>query len=328
MRIFSSIAFILVCVFSLSFSGFLDTVPDTPLQEEWIKLNGQMPPHYYGEPDSNAIALGWQLISEGQAIIDGEQTERISKYFVCTDCHSAKRDMADPAIQNPEDRLQYAIENNLPFLPGSSLYGMVNRTGWYANDYETKYGDLTIEASKSLKSAIQLCAQECSQGRKLQTKELDAILAYLWDNQWKLSDLFTDQEWTEYQSLNNKEKVPFLRQQYLPVLENHFVKPAYNKSYLAGQNGNAINGKEIYNRACLSCHSNKRVTHLALDTTKFSRNYLFKKTITNDHHSVYTAVRNGTYPIPGSKPYMPQYTKERMSEAQLEDLMTYLNTKR
>jgi hypothetical protein len=43
--------------------------------------------------------------------------------------------------------------------------------------------------------------------------------------------------------------------------------------------------------------------------------------------SVYDITRKGTYSKNGYKPYMPNYTKERMSDRQLENLMEFIRQK-
>ena len=40
--------------------------------------------------------------------------------------------------------------------------------------------------------------------------------------------------------------------------------------------------------------------------------------------SIFYAARKGSYSQPGYKPYMPNYTAERMSEQQMKDLMAYI----
>ena len=72
------------------------------------------------------------------------------------------------------------------------------------------------------------------------------------------------------------------------------------------------------------CHENSRVTYLNLDADVLSGQYLWKHREGYDDLSIYQVVRWGTYPITGRKQYMPLYTKEKMSDDQLEDLMAYI----
>ena len=69
----------------------------------------------------------------------------ISKYYVCTTCHNLEIEDPDLRVSDPETRLTFAKENDLPFLQGSTFKGIVNRESWYNDDYVKKYGDEKIE---------------------------------------------------------------------------------------------------------------------------------------------------------------------------------------
>ena len=91
-----------------------------------------------------------------------------------------------------------------------------------------------------------------------------------------------------------------------------------------GEGGDAENGKLIYKKACMFCHQNKRVTYLHLDDGKLSGRFLWRNRKKYSDQSIYQIVRHGTYSKTGRKQYMPHYTKEKMSDAQLNDLVAYI----
>jgi hypothetical protein len=138
--------------------------------------------------------------------LSGQKTSKQSKHFVCTSCHNIEREDPDLSVADPQARLEYVVEKGLPFLQGTALYGAVNRTSFYNDDYVKKYGDLVFKAKNNLREAIQLCAVECSQGRTLESWELESVLAYLWSIQLKLEDLqLNDEEMKSIEeALNNK----------------------------------------------------------------------------------------------------------------------------
>jgi mono/diheme cytochrome c family protein len=221
----------------------------------------------------------------------------------------------------------------LPFLPASTLWGIYNRKAFYNGDYTKKYGEVISEAKASLPEAIQVCAEYCSAGRKLKNWELDAIMHYFKSKELKLKDLPIDGN-TKKNILNvgkltEKEKTKFLQ-----ILETCIVK-AYPATFMEtmprderryGENADAENGREIFNRSCMHCHENGRVTNLKLGRDVLTGR-MFEKHLTDyTDLSLYQIVRHGTYTMPGRNQYMPLYTKEKMSDEQLENLVAYLKT--
>ena len=91
-----------------------------------------------------------------------------------------------------------------------------------------------------------------------------------------------------------------------------------------GKGGNAENGQFIYEKACMFCHENKRVTYLHLDDGKLSGLFLWRNRKNYTDQSIYQIVRHGTYSKVGRKQYMPHFTKEKMSDEQLNDLVAYI----
>ncbi len=105
-----------------------------------------------------SIAAGKGIVLFGST--KGKTGKPQSKHFVCTSCHNVVREDPDLSKTDPQARLEFARDQGIPFLPGTSLYGAVNRTSFYNGDYEKKYGDLVKPARNNIREAIQICADE------------------------------------------------------------------------------------------------------------------------------------------------------------------------
>lgn len=278
---------------------------------------------------------GEQLVRYGITTdAKGNKTGKQSPHFVCTSCHNIQRDQPDLSRVDPQGRLTYSVAQGLPFLPGSALYGAVNRTSFYNDDYQKKYGDLVIPAKNNLREAIQLCAVECSQGRKLEDWELESVLAYLYTIGLKMKDLPLKP--ADYEVVNlgvssqdeASKAVQLLKSKYLLGEPATFLLPPPNrKTGTEGMVGNAENGRLIYENACLFCHENQRYAFYNLDNSKKTLDFLNKHAPKYTRYSIYQVIRYGTSPIPGKRTYMPNYTAEKMSLQQVEDLRAYLKRK-
>lgn len=263
----------------------------------------------------------------------GGETGKQSNHFVCTSCHNIQREDPDLRVSDPQARLEYVSENGLPFLQGTTLYGAVNRTSFYNGDYEKKYGALVKPARNSLREAIQLCAIECSQGRRLETWELESVVAYLWTIGLKMGDLQLQEK--DYQRINEAiagngdkaEAIELVKSRYLPGSPATFVKPPENRKEGYSYKGNPDNGKLIYELSCLHCHEKERYSFFNLDDTEMSFDFLNKHISRYTRYSIYQVGRWGTSPIPGKKAYMPNYTAEKMSDQQMEDLRAYIEVR-
>ncbi|MEM1119867.1 MAG: hypothetical protein AAGJ18_05425, partial [Bacteroidota bacterium] len=87
-----------------------------------------------------SVENGKRLFFEGfSSRPNGKKTKKQSKHFVCTSCHNVVREDPDLSVTDPQARLVYAKENELPFLQGTTMYGAVNRTSFYNGDYYKKY---------------------------------------------------------------------------------------------------------------------------------------------------------------------------------------------
>ena len=275
--------------------------------------------------------VGEDIVKHGFSKRSGEKkSRRQSKHFECIACHNIEREDPNLAFTTPEARLTYTAERGLPFLQGTTLYGAVNRDTYYNGDYEKKYGSLVQTARNSIREAIQLCATECAQGRRLKSWELESVLAYLWKIDLKVGDLNISDSEIEViqQSLEEGDVQPahlnLLDKKYSKLSEATFLPPPEDRSEGVGLMGNPSAGKLLYKNSCLHCHYQKKYSFLHLDEGKLSLEYLNKKADTYHAHSLYQVSRYGTYSKYGKQSYMPRYTEERMSQQQLADLRAYI----
>ena len=90
--------------------------------------------------------------------------------------------------------------------------------------------------------------------------------------------------------------------------------------------GNAASGKYIFEKSCMTCHENERVSFYNINNSSISKKDLLKK-LNNKENELLTILRYGTQPLPGSKAYMPLFTNEKLSDQHIADLIAYLNEK-
>ena len=208
---------------------------------------------------------------------------------------------------------------------------MVNRESWYNGDYQKKYGDLALLAHDSLRESIQLCAKVCSQGRRLEKWELNAILCYVWTLEYTLGDLKLES--SDYERINaataNEEKqaemIALLKSRYTQRSPATFTDaPPDKKSGYEGLTGRPETGKDIYELSCQNCHHQNGESNLVLDNTSYTFRKFKRKIAKESRFSLYKIIRYGTHPIDGHRPYMPHYPLERMSNQQVEDLRAYI----
>ncbi len=264
---------------------------------------------------------------------NGTKTKIQSKLFKCWACHNTVVEEPDITQYDPEARLRYAKEKHLPFLQGTTVYGIVNRKSFYNNDYYKKYGhELADKAHHNLREAIQLCAIGCSQGRPLEDWEIESVLGFFWTLQYKLSDLnLSTQEKEQIQRALNSgvgktEAIALLHSKYADHSPAHFLLPPPDRKAGYGLQGRPSIGKDVYTLSCLHCHKNGKFAYYFLDTDKLSLRHLRYHFPRFTNYSTYQVVCWGTAPLPGKKFYMPQYTRERMSPQLLEDLRAYIES--
>lgn len=295
-------------------------------------IGDERPKHLWGRTnDSALIQKGKEIVFEGVTTgPDGKKTKQQSKYFVCTDCHNTVKEDPDLSNPNPEARLDYAVENRIPFLQGTTLYGIVNRETWYNDDYIKKYGDLVKSSRDTLENAIQLCATVCSQGRALSDWEMEAVLGYFWSIDLKLKDLgLSDKDYKKLFAAKkdkhkNEELIKWVKSKYFLASPANFIDPPEDKSKGYPVEGDPVEGEKIYKYSCMTCHWYEGVTNFEMDTTKLVYNKLAKKLSKDDNYSIYEIVRRGTKPKPGYKPYMPHYPVDRLSNKQVESLVAFI----
>ena len=279
--------------------------------------------------------LGENIFLNGiSTTTEGKNLKKQSRHFVCTSCHNIKKEDPDLSLADPQARLEYAQTHDLPFLQGTTMYGAINRTTFYNGDYYKKYGKLVDKAKNNIREAIQLCAVECAQGRRLKPWEIESILAYFWQLELKMKDLnLTDEDFKRIdQSIQTKTDSPqiiqLIKSKYLQASPATFIPPPEDRRAGAENvTGNPENGKLVYDLSCKHCHENERYSFYKLDDSPFSFDHLHKHFSKYSRYSTYQVTRWGTSPIPGKRAYMPQYTLEKLSIQQLEDLRSYIKQK-
>jgi mono/diheme cytochrome c family protein len=281
------------------------------------------------------VERGKDIVLKGQTIgPDGSLSEKQSVYFICTDCHNTKKEDPDPRYSDPTVRLSYVKKNNLQFLPGTTLYGMVNRTSWFNDSYILLYGEIVLPGNNNLREAVQICSEVCSSGRRLKKWELDSLMAYFWTLELKLGDLnLSAGDWEKLKKAEanpeqNKRLIPWLKSFYFQASPATFDFPPEELSTgYRGLIGNPERGKDLYKLACLKCHAEEGgSSHYELDFSIHTIKPLYENRVKRNRRSFYNAIRNGIY-FKYVRPYMPQYTIERMTDQQIEDISAYLESR-
>lgn len=308
-----------------------EVAKDDAVSEVLIKLGDKPIQHKPNLINGASVEIGRDLALHGIAKKPGGGKTNIqSKHFVCTSCHNTVKDKPDLRVSDPQKKLEYAKEKGIPFLQGTSLYGIVNRSSFYNGDYDKKYGDLVKPARNNIREAIQLCAIECAQGRKLKRWEIESVLAWLWTLELKMEDLNLSE--SDYTTINNaingngnKDAViDLVKSYYESGAPATFITPPEDRKKGYGLVGDPENGKLIYELSCQHCHKDKRYSYYNLDDSKLTFQHLKKHIPKYTRYSLYQVARYGTPPMNGKKAYMPQYTQEKMSDQMMEDLRAYI----
>ena len=328
---------ILLC----SFSPLLVSVGHTEIQRDWNnsisvyqvleKLGDPMPAHYLTQREKQMAKQGEDIVKYGITRgPDGATTPVQSRYFVCTDCHNLRREDPNLRISDPETRLDYAIQNKLRFLPGTTFYGVVNRTTWYNGDYLKKYKDSAAKANKDLREAIQLCATQCAMGRKLDDWEIQSVLGFFWSLELKMEDLnLSESDWKKLKqaplsSDHDQGLITWLKGLYLDASPATFSKPPSPTITPDAYSPKITNGKAIYILSCLSCHQSGGPTSFTLANSAVTYRLLRDHTDFGANFSIEHAARNGIKASPG-KGYMPNFPLQRLSNNQLKDLRAFIH---
>lgn len=249
----------------------------------------------------------------------------ISKYYQCTTCHNIDREDPDLSKDDPEARLDYVVEQGMPFLPATTFHGIVNKETWYNDDYYEKYGENVRAAQKDLRAAIQLCATECAQGREMTQTEIDEVMAYFWTLELKLEDLsLTVEDQKSLASGSNNEKIDLLKSKYKQKSGATFDRSPADKSAGYALEGNPDNGAKIYRHSCMSCHQSGGVAAYLLEENKVNYISLKMHFGKDSYLNTYDAIRYGVGNHYGYRPYMPKFPLEKLSDQQIEDLRAFV----
>lgn len=301
----------------------------TRLSQVLLALGQPNPEHAVRVPAGielrDLVERGREIYFDGLTTTpEGARTERQSKFFTCSQCHLSEREDPDLATSDPIARLAWLDERNLGLLPGTTLYGTVNKTSWYNEDYGRKYGDLVQPARSSLREAVQLCSEQCSQGRRLSDFELEAVLAYLWSIEYRLDDLrlSTAERDRVARAAQAGRPDPNLRELLLSRFRQ--ASPAHFGDGAAPEaraDGEAARGRVVFERGCLACHAGEGPANRSFAGAD-GLEALASLMREGEAHAV---VREGKAPPSSRKGrYMPEYTLERLADAQLADLAAFV----
>lgn len=139
-----------------------------------------------------SVERGKELVYQGWTTAsDGKRTKKQSKYFTCTACHNTVREFDDLMESSPQVRLEYAVQNKLPFLQAATFFGIVNRETFFNGGYQKKYAHIPeiATARESLRKAIQICSVEFAKGRQLEDWEVESVLMFFWTLELRFKDL-------------------------------------------------------------------------------------------------------------------------------------------
>ncbi len=306
---------------------------DTPVAEILWAL-GEPKPDHWREPNADLAKAGEEIFRLGRTTgPDGKPTKRVARVFECTDCHNTVQEDPDLRVSDPEARLDHAVANDLPFLPGTTVYGIVDRTSWFNDDYVKKYGDWVEPANESLVEATQLCSRECSQGRHLTEWEMDAVLTYFWTLGLRWKDLPADGTTLQEAETAFRVGEPAGKARALEgVRAKFFAKSPATFGELPEEygkdgpgypyEGDPERGREIYTRSCMHCHDSGGAAFHRFRDKKCAYRTLYGSSGAKNVESYYFVIRNGTKPA--FDKYMPLFPEERMSDQQVEDLRAWI----
>ncbi|MCF8258962.1 MAG: cytochrome c [Flavobacteriales bacterium] len=302
----------------------------TPVSELLISLGDSPQKHYIKDIDPKKVALGEEIVLKGNATMaDGTRSPKVSEFFVCTDCHNIGPEAPKPLDNDPEVRLRFAMDNNIPYLPGSTFRGIVNRTGWFNGDHIKKYGDLVKPANHDLHNAVQLCSRECSSGRYLEDWELEAVMHYLTTLQLTVGELgLADNEMAQLTNPADKAAaIALVKSRYLDAMPATFLEPLPLEQRAMGLKGDVTKGKFIYENSCMHCHKENGVTKTVFGTGKGQKDatWLASYLPKSNGGSIYYICRKGTSPKKKTPQYMPIYSNEKLTDGQIEDLVAYVS---
>lgn len=309
---------------------------ETPVWDLLIRLGEGAPEHRITDRSPEWVNAGRELVFEGSSVNpdSGIAGTRLSSNFRCIDCHSTRPEQASILqVGNPETKLSYAIQHDLPLLPGSSFAGLVNHDSYYNGDYRKKYrfSPVFIAAQQHLKKAVEFCSRECSRGRDPEPWELKAMLAYLWSLEWRLGDVgytganLDDLKRRVSNSAEHSGVASEIKSRYSLTNPATFgeVPRDPKAGYPMVRPADMQSGREIWSRSCLHCHV---VGGSALPFIEDDPN-TWKSLDARFDVQIYHFIREGTEHGKGKRPYMPNFTRERLSDEQIEHLKAYIRSR-
>lgn len=283
-------------------------------------------------------------------------SERVSQYFQCVTCHNFKREDPKLTVQDPEARFRWIEQTGeeIYLIQGATMWGVVNRETFYSDYYEIYHnlcvpkenvdrssscgpflnicapGCRTMDPS-SLEDAIQVCSKYCSVGRYMADWELTALLAFFWDQEVRLMDLDLppDQAARVKNVLNCTSTEPQEKEKLRRLISSRYARKANNTfrgiptvekdasqgdlvaQYPDGSRfgGDPARGERLYGLSCARCHGlynmPQTASYLGGNLEEF-----YKMLAKGSRHS--------------DRPYMPNFTLERLSRQQAADILMYL----
>jgi mono/diheme cytochrome c family protein len=91
-----------------------------------------------------------------------------------------------------------------------------------------------------------------------------------------------------------------------------------------GTPGDSALGAAIYELSCLHCHEPGGITYYVLDQSRLSFSHLRDHLSKHGMYNLYHVTRDGVPSLLGERAYMPNFTLERMTDKQVEDLRAYI----
>jgi mono/diheme cytochrome c family protein len=321
--------------------------------EELVFGNGNI----YGWEDFSA--WGREIFLNGSAKnppSGPSPSKPVSKFFKCITCHNYEREDPDLTVQDPEARFTLIEKTGkkIFLLQGATMWGVVNRKTFYSDHYSI-YHYLCVPKGKelpslpcgpflricgpgcrtmdsgSLEDATQVCSAYCSVGRYLVEWELYALLAFFWDQEIKLKDLdlSPDQAQRMKALLTSPSPDPQEAKKLRSLLASKYANKAGNtfrgipkvtKDALRGPpiveyedgakfEGDFGRGERLWRLSCGRCHGTEDIPQKA-------------KHFTKDLQEFHKMLAKGTRHR--HKPYMPNFSLERLTRQQAADILAYL----
>ena len=286
-----------------------------------------LPPDFTAEEKADD---GRSLVFQGR--IPDTEGKKLSAYFYCADCHGTAREQSTAdTYEDPVAKLAYTIENDLPHLPAPSFAGVVNREGFFQGEIGKRFG-ASGDIAKDLEGAIQFCSTTLARGRELDEPEMEALLSYLWSLEWRVGDLgFRGADLAELKrrALNPDEHswiINDLQENYLLSTNSTAGRPPDDprEGFKVQQVPDLETGEAIWSRSCLHCHGaggasehyfGERASTWELIGKGFREGWLYEH------------LRIGTFSKDETTAHMPPFSKERLNDAQIESLRTFIESK-